>query len=463
VSTSYASYRAYAGSNNEDNRTILDFTLTYTGVNNDNVITFTESSAVYVRYYIMGRTHTSGNTNDWEYFTGSGSTPWSSDEADALNASSPRTIDHYEVKDEYRVEAVVYGRKRWFEFLPATLRPDNAQGFGPLPNTNLYARIFNNVCNAVNLLMRARIDLPFNYQVRDGDKSWYGTAVTPADTDYDTSVSTDNDYPIDYGCTVLEGGTLVARLTGSIAPWPNFTSLNAEASGSYGGATVTDRALGTAGSGWTDGGAADSTYDVGFATASAACGGGLVTGMAVSGSSFSRDDEDWYQPYILSSKYKGEIRIKDETIKYALPDSWRLSNGTIETAGIRDLFMGSPGFLGDLQHDVQKWEINESSGALIHVGNDATLPVMTASKYLSIVKTLNECSIYEGDVTVDAANSPLYGFFTSGDFYYDQRISTINRFTSNGNFVSSTFTPYVDKIMFIKIPIVSRSYPDNTY
>jgi hypothetical protein len=462
VSTSFTSYRAYAGSNNENNRTILDFTLTYTGANNDNVITFTESSAAYVRYYIMGRTHTSGNTNDWEYYTGAASTPWSSDEADALNASSPRTIDYYDAKDEYRVEAVVYGKKRWFEFLPATLRPDNAQGFGPLPNTNLYSRIFNNLCNAVNLLTRARVDLPFNYQTRDGEKSWLGTPVTPDDTAYDASVTTDIAYPIDYGCTVSEGGTLVARLSGSIFPWPNFDPLNAEASGSYGGAAVTDRALGTAGSGWTNGGSTDSTYDVGFASPSAACGGGVVTGMAVSGSSFSRDGDDWYKPYILSSKFKGEIRITPgENVHYALPNTWQAPDGTIETAGIRDLFAAKPSFLGALQHVLSTWE-KDSTGDYIY---SPPLVQVTANKYLNTIKTLHECAIYEGDVTIDAADSPLYGAFTGteGDFYYNQVFSTINRYESNGNYLSLNFQPYTDKPMFIKIPTISRSYPNNTY
>ena len=434
---SFTSYRAYAGSNNAENRTLVDFTLTYTGASNDNVVTFTESSGTYITYHILGRTHTSGNTNDWEYYTGSG---WSASEGSAEAVSSPTTIAAANAKSEYRVVAIGFGRKRWFEFLPATLRPDNAQGFGPLPNTNLYARIFNNVCNAVNLLTRARIDLPFNYQVRDGDKSWYGTAVTPADTSYDNSASDTNTHPFEYGCP--EGGTLVAGISGF--------ALNAEASGSYGGASISDRSLGTAGSGWADGGAAESTYDVGFSVATATCGAGVETGMIVSGSTFSRDGSDWYKPYIVSSKYKGEIRIKDENIKYALP------------TGIRSQFMDSPGFLGDLQHDVRKWEIN-SSGDYINVGDDATLPVMTANKYLSIEKRINECSVYEGDVLVDAAESPLYGFFTSGDFYYDQRVSTINRFTANGNFVTSTFTPYTDKIMFIKIPVVSRSYTSSTY
>jgi len=130
--------------------------LTTSGSND--VITFTEDRATNVRYWLLGRVKssplTSANANPWAYWTGSS---WSLSESNADDVSSPVTVGF--PKDEYRVEAIAYGRKRWFEFLPPTLRPDNAQGFGPMPNTNLYARIFNNVCNAVNLLTRARIDI----------------------------------------------------------------------------------------------------------------------------------------------------------------------------------------------------------------------------------------------------------------------------------------------------------------
>jgi len=439
VSTSFTSYRAYAGSNNEDNRTILDFTLTYTGANNDNVITFTESSAVYVRYYIMGRTHTSGNTNDWEYFTGSGSTPWSSDEADALNASSPRTIDHLEVKDEYRVEAVVYGRKRWFEFLPATLRPDNAQGFGPLPNTNLYARIFNNVCNAVNLLVRARIDLPLNYQVRDGAVTYLGTETSGTGSTTQ-AVSDTNTYPYEYGCS--EGATIVAAVD-------NF-NLTVEAGGaSFGGSGVSDRAFSTAATTWTDGGSAVSLYELGFGPYSAACAPTSKQGVTTSGDTFEDGGNDYYKFYIISSKYNGELRIKDENIKYALP------------IGIRTQFMDDPGFLGVENHDVVKSVIDASGGTLpTNNGVNYTGGI----KYRRIEKDFYECTVYEGDVKVDAATSPLYGEFSSGDLCFDQRaVGGTNYFDGEGNALQITFTPYAGNIMFIKIPVVSRSYPDNTY
>jgi hypothetical protein len=90
---------------------------------------------------------------------------------------------------------------------------------------------------------------------------------------------------------------------------------------------------------------------------------------------------------------------------------------------------------------------------------------VSASKYLQTEQTRQECAIYEGDVTIDAADSPLYGAFTGteGDFYYNQVYSSINRYESNGNFLWLNFQPYDDKPMFMKIPIISRSYPNNTY
>ena len=435
----FTSYRAYAASENKDNRTILDFALTYSGASDDNVITFTESSETYIRYYIMGRTHTVGNTNDWEYYTGSG---WSASESSAADVSSPTTIAAANAKDEYRVEALVFGRKRWFEFLPPTLRPDNAQGFGPLPNTNLYARIFNNVCNAVNLLKRARIDLPFNYQTRDGAVTYLGPETSGTGTTTN-AVDDSNSYPYNYGCS--EGTTFVASVS-------NF-NLTVEAGGaSCGGSGVSDRALSTAATTWADGGSAVSLYELGLDSFTATCDSGAKEGIPTSGNTFEVCDPvtgictDYYKFYIISSKYNGELRIKDENIKYALP------------TGIRTQFMDDPGFLGFKSHIMVKSIIDASGGTL--PTNDGT-PYTGGVKYRRIEETIYECSVYEGDVKVDAATSPLYGEFSTGDLCYDQRAT--NHFDGEGNVLELRFTPYTGNIMFIKIPVVSRSYPDNTY
>lgn len=59
-----------------------------------------------------------------------------------------------------------------------TLRPDNPSGFGPLPNTLMYAEVFNRLSSCVNLLTRARVMLPFHVECKstlyEGDQ-----AVTP--------------------------------------------------------------------------------------------------------------------------------------------------------------------------------------------------------------------------------------------------------------------------------------------
>ena len=433
----FTSYKAYAGSNNKDNRTVISFSLTYTGANNDNVITFTEDSAVNVRYYLLGRTHTADNTNAWQYYTGSPSNPWSNDEADAKDVSSPETISHTDVKNEYKVESLCYGRKRWFEFLPATLRPDNAQGFGPMPNTNLYSRIFNNVCNAVNLLTRARIDLPFSYQTRDMEVTYLGTETSGTGSTT-SGVPATNTYPYDYSCT--EGTTIVAALS-------NFDLTVEHVNASFGGSTLTDRSMPTAATAYTNGGNAESKYRIHFGPFEASCGGTGKKGATTSGNTFDNGGTDEYKFYIVSDKYKGQFRIKDENVKFALP------------AGIRDQFMNNPGFIGYELHDLDKYKIDASGGTL---PTNAGVNFTGGIKYRHINKAFYVCQFYEGLTTLDAAESPLYGEFSTGDLYYDQRGT--NDFSAGGaSDLTVTFYPYTGVAKFITVPKVSRNYPNNTY
>lgn len=55
---------------------------------------------------------------------------------------------------------------RWIPWQPAAVRPDNPQGFGPNPNTDLSAEIYNSLARAVNLLTDARVYLPAELQAR---------------------------------------------------------------------------------------------------------------------------------------------------------------------------------------------------------------------------------------------------------------------------------------------------------
>lgn len=56
---------------------------------------------------------------------------------------------------------------RWLYFLPLEIRDDGQRGHGPLPNTLMYANHFNQIALAVNLLQRARFDLPTFFEKRD--------------------------------------------------------------------------------------------------------------------------------------------------------------------------------------------------------------------------------------------------------------------------------------------------------
>jgi len=175
--------------------------------------------------------------------------------------------------------------------------------------------------------------------------------------------------------------------------------------------------------------------------------GGNVEGMQTSGETY--DDGDYYKPYVMSRKYKGELQILDDgQIKYALP------------VGIRDLFMDTPGFLGNEWHHLDYSVVDATDGAYQYVDGIR----YTEEKYRKIDKSLYFCKLYEGDVMVDAAESPLYGDFIAGDSYYDQRlVSGAPTFSGDRNELDIVFTPFEDKPMFIKIPVISRSYPNNTY
>jgi hypothetical protein len=55
---------------------------------------------------------------------------------------------------------------RWLSMLPESVRADKPQGFGPIPNTRLYAQTYNQFAQCLNLLTRARIMLPHKLQQR---------------------------------------------------------------------------------------------------------------------------------------------------------------------------------------------------------------------------------------------------------------------------------------------------------
>lgn len=58
---------------------------------------------------------------------------------------------------------------RWFTVLPESEREDNPWGFGPMPDTLMYADVFNQFSSAVNKLTRVRVMLPHKLEVFQKD------------------------------------------------------------------------------------------------------------------------------------------------------------------------------------------------------------------------------------------------------------------------------------------------------
>lgn len=56
---------------------------------------------------------------------------------------------------------------RWIGTLDSRQRPDNPDGFGPVPNVETRAEIFNRLAKCINLLTKFRVPLPFKIECRE--------------------------------------------------------------------------------------------------------------------------------------------------------------------------------------------------------------------------------------------------------------------------------------------------------
>ena len=418
TSTSYDNYLAYGFGRGTSE--VVDFTVTDTE-GGGHTIVWSATDTDRVRYYLQGRASSSA---DWYYWDGS---DWDADRADATDADTPVAIPSAKEKAQYRIEADYSGSKRWLEFLPGDIREDNSQGFGPFPNTNLYARIFNNLANAVNLLLRARIELPLTFEYRHSEVTYLAAEDGGTGQDFSAVAGA-------FDC----GGdtTKVASLTLGPTTGDGF-SFGGEATGSFGGSAITDPALDADATEWATGTTTDSSYqiDLGGAFIAAAC--------SKQGAMVNSGNDNFY---FISSKYTGEIRVQDQAIKYALPSS------------IRTQFMAAPGVLGVTTHTLVKNVIDASAGSY---GTTGPAPPVnyTTQKYRRIEESIDECDIFEGGHTVDAANNPFYGDFSTGAFSHDQRsVGGTPYFAGHGNDVTSIFTPMTSKPMWIKISLIEQDY-----
>jgi hypothetical protein len=70
---------------------------------------------------------------------------------------------------DYSFETLCYEAfgGRWIGSMSLDARPEDPQGFGPLPNTRIYAQVFNRLSSAWNLLDKARLDFPYLLEARE--------------------------------------------------------------------------------------------------------------------------------------------------------------------------------------------------------------------------------------------------------------------------------------------------------
>ena len=151
--------------------------------------------------------------------------------------------------------------------------------------------------------------------------------------------------------------------------------------------------------------------------------------------------------YLISRGYKGEIRVADDVIKYALPTT------------IRDQFTAAPGILGVTKHTYARYIIDASAGSYGTTSDGITY---TSNKYREIEGEIDECTIYEDGLTLDAANNPFFDEFKKESaFSYDQRSQSGSDFAGHGSHCTSVFTPMTSKPMWIKIDLVEQDYSFN--
>lgn len=95
---------------------------------------------------------------------------------------------------------------RWIGAFSLAVRSDQPAGFGAAPNTLMYADVFNRLSSAVNLLDKARLDVPFRFRYR----------LTGADGEREVPAV---NCSATLGCS--ESATTFAYLDGAAAPAAN--------------------------------------------------------------------------------------------------------------------------------------------------------------------------------------------------------------------------------------------------
>lgn len=320
------------------------------------------------------------------------------------NATSP-FIDTTGYKF-HRVTFWSGNQNRWAPFLPSSVRSDGPKGFGPMPNTNLYAQMFNNLVKAVNLLVRARIDIPVDLYSETVVATGGSKGVEPSLLQ--TALSADPD-----PCTdqyLYEG--INAAAFDVIAGIPT--------SGDYDDGVVQVPNLDLA-SGFVY--VQPSTFDEGIYIE---CGTGK---------------------WMIKADYQvGKVVLNpDDPAINALPET------------IQDLVKDSPGVLG-IMESFREWTVRDDAGGTrpqcdgIDFPSSWEGPVTVTPKYTDIsyiADLVRQCILYDGDPIVPdpAPVTAMYAHKTNpaaGKVYCVNVAASVR-----------TFVPATGERLFVKVPFSS--------
>jgi hypothetical protein len=115
---------------------------------------------------------------------------------------------------------------RWINAFELAAREDNPAGFGPLPNTKMYAEVFNRFVACVNLLDKVRFDVPVSFQAQEHYyRDDYSVSLTELDGTTCTTAGTCRAYGDGLG--VPPAGTPAGAPSG----WFPWTTIGASKSG----------------------------------------------------------------------------------------------------------------------------------------------------------------------------------------------------------------------------------------
>jgi hypothetical protein len=111
---------------------------------------------------------------------------------------------------------------KWISPLSLAVRPDDPGGFGPLPNSKMYAELFNRFVSCVNLLDKCRLDLPINFLFRTIETTGSKNVTL---VELDGTICTTGGPSKAYGDGLVAPTTGVSSVTSGWSTWSVITAV----------------------------------------------------------------------------------------------------------------------------------------------------------------------------------------------------------------------------------------------